>query len=191
MVGTRSSAPREDAATLPESERGMTHFRLIWPEFKKRGWTSKPPPSRGIETQWKYILRGGNANGTIGIDYVLGEQAVVDHATNSKQAVDRVRAANAAKATPEERPSSTERQLSAGKAPAKIKGHLPSLQQEGPSLLHEGPSPLRSSVHDGPQDLTTSSSPASASQVRPQPTFSSPNLASPTAHCRVQQCLHA
>ncbi|ETN19049.1 hypothetical protein PPTG_04466 [Phytophthora nicotianae INRA-310] len=84
MVGTRSSAPREDAAALPESERGMKHFRLIWPEFKKRGWTSKPPPSRGIETRWKYILRDGNANGTIGIDYVLGEQAVVDHATNSK-----------------------------------------------------------------------------------------------------------
>ncbi|ETM99067.1 hypothetical protein PPTG_19052 [Phytophthora nicotianae INRA-310] len=84
MVGTRSSAPREDAAVLLESKRGTKHFRLIWPQVKKRGWTSKPPPSRGVETRWNYILPGGNANGTIGIDYVLGEQAVVDHATNRK-----------------------------------------------------------------------------------------------------------
>ncbi|ETP28329.1 hypothetical protein F442_22380 [Phytophthora nicotianae P10297] len=195
MVGTRSCAPREDAAALPESERGMKHFRLIWPEFKKRGWTSKPPPSRGIETRWKYILRGGNANGTIGIDYVLGEQAVVDHATNivRQQAVDRVRAANAAKATPEERPSSTERQLSAGKAPEKKKSSSksPARRSKSPARRSKSParrsmspaskqldnssarnssfqSPIRmsfqSSVHDGPQDLTTSASPASASQ---------------------------
>ncbi|ETI38981.1 hypothetical protein F443_15376 [Phytophthora nicotianae P1569] len=197
MVGTRSSAPREDAAALPESERGMKHFRLIWPEFKKRGWTSKPPPSRGIETRWKYILRDGNANGTIGIDYVPGEQAVVDHATNMvrQQAVDRVRAANAAKATPEERPSSTERQLSAGKAPEKKKSSSksparrsksPASKQLDNSTARKSSfqSPIRmsfqSSVHDGPQDLTTSASPASESQVPPQPTFSSPNLASPT-----------
>ncbi|ETP08899.1 hypothetical protein F441_15200 [Phytophthora nicotianae CJ01A1] len=188
MVGKRSCAPREDAATLPESERGTKHFRLIWPEFKKRGWTSKPPPSRGIETRWKYILRGGNANGTIGIDYVLGEQAVVDHATNivRQQAVDRVRAANAAKATPEERPSSTERQLSAGKAPEKKKSSFksPARRSKSPARRSKSPaskqldnstarkssfqSPMRmsfqSSVHDGPQDLTTSASPASASQ---------------------------
>ncbi|ETP28548.1 hypothetical protein F442_22172 [Phytophthora nicotianae P10297] len=84
MVGTRGSAPHEDVAALPEAERGTKHFRVIWPEFKKLGWTSKPPPSRWIETRWKYILPGGNANGTVGIDYVLGEQAVVDHATESK-----------------------------------------------------------------------------------------------------------
>eukprot|EP00644_Phytophthora_capsici_P004934 jgi/Phyca11/96080/e_gw1.1.573.1 len=83
MVGTRGSAPHKDVAGLPE-ERGSNHFRLIWPEFKKLGWTSKPPPSRGIETRWKYILPGGNASGTVGIDYVLGEQAVVDHAMKCK-----------------------------------------------------------------------------------------------------------
>ncbi|OWY94812.1 hypothetical protein PHMEG_00035352 [Phytophthora megakarya] len=44
------------------------------------GWTSKPPPARGIETRWKYILPGRNASGVEAVDYVLGEQAVVNYA---------------------------------------------------------------------------------------------------------------
>ncbi|KAF4148638.1 hypothetical protein GN958_ATG02118 [Phytophthora infestans] len=120
MVRTRSSAPREDAAAVPEEERGTNHFRLIWSEFKKLGWMSKAPLSRGIETRWKYILPGGSANDTVGLDYVLREQAVVDYALKSKwfvycyaicvliaciacavsqlSAIDRVRATTAAEA---------------------------------------------------------------------------------------------
>ncbi|KAI9998216.1 hypothetical protein PInf_002559 [Phytophthora infestans] len=37
------------------------------------GWTSKVPPSRGIETR-------GKASGTVGVDFIHGEQAVVDYA---------------------------------------------------------------------------------------------------------------
>lgn len=80
MVGTRGTALREDAAAVPEEERGTNHIRLIWPEFKKLGWTPKAPPSRRIETRWKYIVPGGSANDTDGLDYVLGDQAVVDYA---------------------------------------------------------------------------------------------------------------
>ncbi|KAF4136714.1 hypothetical protein GN958_ATG14096 [Phytophthora infestans] len=82
MVGARGSAPREDAAAVLEEERGTNHFRLIWPEFRKLGWTSKAPPSHVIETRWKYILPGGY--GTDGLDYILGDEAVVNYALKSK-----------------------------------------------------------------------------------------------------------
>ncbi|ETI55346.1 hypothetical protein F443_01964 [Phytophthora nicotianae P1569] len=146
MVGTHSSAPREDAAVLLESKRGTKHFRLIWPQFKKRGWTSKPPPSRGVETRWNYILPGGNANGTIGIDYVLGEQAVVDHATNRKWFGTKLLIGSAQLMPPKRHQKNVHRVLSVScprSSRQRRKGHLPSLQQEDPSLLHEGSSPLR------------------------------------------------
>lgn len=39
---------------------------------------------RGIGTLWKYILPGRDANGAEGVDYLLGEQAVVNHAVQRK-----------------------------------------------------------------------------------------------------------
>ncbi|ETM99156.1 hypothetical protein PPTG_19009 [Phytophthora nicotianae INRA-310] len=159
MVGTRGSAPHEDVAALPEAERGTKHFRVIWPEFKKLGWTSKPPPSRWIETRWKYILPGGNANGTVGIDYVLGEQAVVDHATEMvrQQAIDRgaTAATEAAKKTPAERPS-----RSSPKSPVRTTGS-------------------QSTTSDTPADTTPSVPIARASEACTQQAHTPPTSQSP------------
>ncbi|KAG2795272.1 hypothetical protein PC116_g26944 [Phytophthora cactorum] len=57
------------------------------------GWTSKPPPP-GIETLWKYILR------TEGVDFVLGEQAVVNYAITMarKESLESLRVTQAAEA---------------------------------------------------------------------------------------------
>ncbi|KAE8874987.1 hypothetical protein PF003_g40866 [Phytophthora fragariae] len=79
MVGTRGTTPHEENPAAPDEERGTINFKAVWSGFKAAGWTSKPPP-RGIGTLWKYILPGRDANGAEGVDYLLGKQAVVNHA---------------------------------------------------------------------------------------------------------------
>ncbi|KAE9311256.1 hypothetical protein PF008_g20248 [Phytophthora fragariae] len=79
MVGTRGTTPHEENSAAPDEERGTINFKAVWSGFKAAGWTSKPPP-RGIGTLWKYILPGRDANGAEGVDYLLGKQAVVNHA---------------------------------------------------------------------------------------------------------------
>ncbi|ETO59064.1 hypothetical protein F444_22558 [Phytophthora nicotianae P1976] len=173
MVGTRGSAPREDVAALAEAERGTKHFRVIWPEFKKLGWTSKPPPSRGIETRWKYILPGGNANGTVGIDYVLGEQAVVDHATESKALW------SGSKLLTESAPQ----QLP--KPPKKTPAERPSRSSSKSPMRKSSPkSPVRttgsqSTTSDTPADTTPSVPIARASEACTQQAHTPPTSQSP------------
>ncbi|KAF4148684.1 hypothetical protein GN958_ATG02164 [Phytophthora infestans] len=78
------------------------------------GWTSKVPPSRGIETR-------GKASGTVGVDFIHGEQAVVDYAMKSKghPAIDRVCATAATKAATAQPPPTPEHHLSVHKPPTK------------------------------------------------------------------------
>ncbi|EGZ29646.1 hypothetical protein PHYSODRAFT_405105, partial [Phytophthora sojae] len=76
-------APNEEKPAAPDEEWGTVNFKAVWSGFKAAGWTSKPPP-RGIGTLWKYILPGRDANGAEGVDYLLGEQAVVNHAVQRK-----------------------------------------------------------------------------------------------------------
>ncbi|KAI9998210.1 hypothetical protein PInf_002549 [Phytophthora infestans] len=83
-MGTRGSTPREDAAAVPEEERGTNHFRIIWPEFKKMGWTSNTPAYSRNRDATEVHSAGGNTSDTVGIDFVHGEQAVVDNAMTSK-----------------------------------------------------------------------------------------------------------
>ncbi|KAE8999009.1 hypothetical protein PR002_g18585 [Phytophthora rubi] len=83
MVGTRGTTPHEENPAAPDEERGTINFKAVWSGFKAAGSTSKPPP-RGIGTLWKYILPGRDANGAEGVDYLLGEQAVVNNAVQQR-----------------------------------------------------------------------------------------------------------
>ncbi|KAG2803262.1 hypothetical protein PC116_g19109 [Phytophthora cactorum] len=75
MTKTRGGAPQEYAGAEPEPELRFMNLKVIWSLFEAQRCTSKHP-LRGFETRWKYILPGRDPNGTEGVDYVLGEQAV-------------------------------------------------------------------------------------------------------------------
>ncbi|KAL3664861.1 hypothetical protein V7S43_010039 [Phytophthora oleae] len=204
MVGTRGTAPRGDAAAVPDAERNSQNFKLIWTQYKKLGWTSKAP-SRGIETRWKYILPGANANGTVGIDYLLGEQAVVNYAVQQVQQetiarVQATAASEAAKATEARAEAATQpppregffSHASASAAPPKSPEREPSVTPSAwkPSSKSPKTQPSPNASPNTPVDeypaceadagLAPSSSPALTTPIRP-PALTSPALASPKA----------
>ncbi|ETN07341.1 hypothetical protein PPTG_13633 [Phytophthora nicotianae INRA-310] len=53
-------------------------FRSVWKELKANGWTSKKAPSRSLDNRYRYIRPGADPNGTEGVDFFLGPDAVLD-----------------------------------------------------------------------------------------------------------------
>ncbi|KAG2780700.1 hypothetical protein PC129_g18087 [Phytophthora cactorum] len=96
MTKTRGGAPQEYAGAEPEPELRFMNLKVIWSLFEAQRCTSKHP-LRGFETRWKYILPGRDPNGTEGVDYVLGEQAVVnfENTMARKETLERLRATQA------------------------------------------------------------------------------------------------
>ncbi|OWZ10863.1 hypothetical protein PHMEG_00016203 [Phytophthora megakarya] len=47
---------------------------LAWRELKQQGWLSVRPRAKDLDTKWKYVRPGANANGTKRVDYFHGEE---------------------------------------------------------------------------------------------------------------------
>ncbi|ETL26012.1 hypothetical protein L916_20210, partial [Phytophthora nicotianae] len=73
MVKPRGKVPRDFEVT----GRDLS-FKSVWRELKQDGWTRKPPPRSSLDDRYKYIRPEGHPNGTIGLNYLLGEAAVLD-----------------------------------------------------------------------------------------------------------------
>ncbi|ETP29518.1 hypothetical protein F442_21335 [Phytophthora nicotianae P10297] len=56
---------------------GVTAFKDVWAALTKAGWTSKKPTAKSLDTCFKYILPGRRHNGEEGVDFLLGELAVL------------------------------------------------------------------------------------------------------------------
>ncbi|GMF44928.1 unnamed protein product [Phytophthora fragariaefolia] len=54
-------------------------FSYVWRVVSGAGWSSKRPTGRSLSDLFQYIPPGGDSNGTEGIDYFLGEQALLEH----------------------------------------------------------------------------------------------------------------
>ncbi|KAE8952711.1 hypothetical protein PR001_g33174, partial [Phytophthora rubi] len=68
-----SRYPMETASSLG----GVAVFKDVWGALVKAGWTSKRPSSKCLDTRYKYIPPGGRHDGAEGVDYLLGELAVL------------------------------------------------------------------------------------------------------------------
>ncbi|KAE9351454.1 hypothetical protein PF008_g5936 [Phytophthora fragariae] len=151
MVGTRGTTPHEENPAAPDEDRGTINFKAVWSGFKAVGWTSKPP-RRGIGTLWKYILSGRDANGAEGVDYLLGEQAVVNHAVQLalKEREERASAAPPVGAAAEDSPA-----LPTEDTGAAAGASAASATEDPPAS--DDLSPAASTSDDEPEEGTTSS----------------------------------
>ncbi|ETP30213.1 hypothetical protein F442_20729, partial [Phytophthora nicotianae P10297] len=73
MAKPRGKVPRDFEVT----GRDLS-FKSVWRELKQDGWTRKPPLRSSLDDRYKYIRPEGHPNGTIGLNYLLGEAAVLD-----------------------------------------------------------------------------------------------------------------
>ncbi|ETP03546.1 hypothetical protein F441_19518 [Phytophthora nicotianae CJ01A1] len=56
---------------------GVAAFKDVWAALTKAGSTSKKPTAKSLDTRFKYILPGWRHNGEEGVDFLLGELAVL------------------------------------------------------------------------------------------------------------------
>ncbi|KAG7389123.1 hypothetical protein PHYPSEUDO_011101 [Phytophthora pseudosyringae] len=143
------------------------NFNEVWATFKAAGWPSKPPP-RCIGTLWKYVLPGHEANGAEGVDYFLGEQAVVNYAIRlaRKRIVERIRATKEAMAA-----------YAASIAPSSDTSYLPAVKlAKAPVSKKSESSACKSPASKAP----ACKSPASKSKTSVRPR-AAPSRVSPTA----------
>ncbi|EGZ06475.1 hypothetical protein PHYSODRAFT_411482, partial [Phytophthora sojae] len=54
-------------------------FGSVWRVLSAGGWSSKCPTGRSLSDLYRYIPPGGDSNETEGIDYFLGERALLEH----------------------------------------------------------------------------------------------------------------
>ncbi|KAG6944330.1 hypothetical protein JG688_00017143 [Phytophthora aleatoria] len=47
--------------------------------LRQDGWFSKPPPRRSLFDQYRYVRPRGNPDGHDGVNFFLGEQALIEH----------------------------------------------------------------------------------------------------------------
>ncbi|KAG3006202.1 hypothetical protein JG687_00016493 [Phytophthora cactorum] len=55
-------------------------FKEAWTLLRKCGWYSKPPPRHSLNPCYRYFRPCGDPDGQIGVDYLLGEIAVLPYA---------------------------------------------------------------------------------------------------------------
>ncbi|GMF45511.1 unnamed protein product [Phytophthora fragariaefolia] len=67
--------------TSNEDDRPPKHRRTspAWNNLLRAGWFSKKPPGRGLSDLYRYIQPGCDANGEAGVDYFLGEAALLEY----------------------------------------------------------------------------------------------------------------
>ncbi|KAF4139598.1 hypothetical protein GN958_ATG11083 [Phytophthora infestans] len=68
MVKPRGGVPRDIEVT----GRGLSFKSL-----RQEGWTKNPPTRTSLDDRYKYIRSDGHPNGAVGLDYFLGEKAVL------------------------------------------------------------------------------------------------------------------
>ncbi|KAE8962756.1 hypothetical protein PR001_g29607, partial [Phytophthora rubi] len=91
-----SRYPMETASSLG----GVAVFKDVWGALVKAGWTSKRQSSKCLDTRYKYIRPGGRHDGAEGVDYLLGELAVLRYIEDLR--VSEVPAEDAAPGTSQE-----------------------------------------------------------------------------------------
>lgn len=74
--------PREKVVLDCDVRSRDLSFRSVWRELKSQGWTSKRPPSRSLDGRYRHIRPGSSADGAEGVDYFLGENAVLKYYAN-------------------------------------------------------------------------------------------------------------
>ncbi|KAE9058582.1 hypothetical protein PF007_g31251, partial [Phytophthora fragariae] len=75
-------------------------FKDVWGALVKAGWTSERPSSKCLDTRYKYIRPGGRHDGAEGVDYLLGELAILRYTEDLR--VSEVPAEDAAPGTSQE-----------------------------------------------------------------------------------------
>ncbi|KAE9251233.1 hypothetical protein PF004_g2587 [Phytophthora fragariae] len=79
------------ATTTEDTHDDSVYFKELWRLLRSQGWTSKPPPlRRGLDTGYRYIRPGCSASGQEGIDFFVGEQALVEHYKTSQDDAGRI-----------------------------------------------------------------------------------------------------
>ncbi len=56
-------------------------FRELWWQLKKKGWSSQR--GKGLESRWSYVKPNKSSKDAAGIDFFIGEQALMDYAHSS------------------------------------------------------------------------------------------------------------
>lgn len=79
MVKPRGKLVRDCDVT----SQGLS-FRSIWRELKAEGWTSKRPPIRSLDERCRYVRPNADLNGAVGVEFFLGEDAVLEYYANRK-----------------------------------------------------------------------------------------------------------
>ncbi|KAI9994481.1 hypothetical protein PInf_011113 [Phytophthora infestans] len=74
--------PREKVILDCDVRSRDLSFRSVWRELKSQGWTNKRPPSRSLDGRYRYIRPSSSADGAEGVDYFLGENAVLEYYAN-------------------------------------------------------------------------------------------------------------
>ncbi|KAG7376331.1 hypothetical protein PHYPSEUDO_013721 [Phytophthora pseudosyringae] len=59
-------------------------FRSVWREQKAQRWTNKRPPSRSLDDRFRYSRPGCSPDGAEGVNFLLGEEAVLEYYANKK-----------------------------------------------------------------------------------------------------------
>lgn len=69
------------------SASGPARFGSVWRELKAADRRRNPRQREGVKNMWCCIPPGGNATGLAGTDYILGEEALMEHIASGGPAV--------------------------------------------------------------------------------------------------------
>ncbi|KAG3170082.1 hypothetical protein PC128_g18996 [Phytophthora cactorum] len=73
----RRLAVDADTSSSTSTYGGAVAFKNAWKELRKGAWTSKPPPRQSRDDRFRYIRPGDDPAGKEGLDFLLGEAAVI------------------------------------------------------------------------------------------------------------------
>ncbi|OWZ16489.1 hypothetical protein PHMEG_0009715 [Phytophthora megakarya] len=84
MAGPARNVP------VPDSEVSATDlsFKSVWKELRGKGWTRKPPPRSSLDDRYFYIRPGRSTKGTEGVDFVRGEDVVLEFYASQTLCID-------------------------------------------------------------------------------------------------------
>ncbi|OWZ13826.1 hypothetical protein PHMEG_00012787 [Phytophthora megakarya] len=84
LLSSPDSSISADACHLGRSLNLQRHkFKDIWQVLRRKGRTAKPPPLRSLDCRFRYAKPGCSVDGDEGVDYFLGEIALVNYYSTS------------------------------------------------------------------------------------------------------------
>ncbi|OWZ05266.1 hypothetical protein PHMEG_00022676 [Phytophthora megakarya] len=91
----RQLSKRRRLTAADTSTAWGVRFRDVWAALLTDGWTSKRPNGRSLDSRYQYVVPNGRHNGEEGIDFFLGEDALMQHLHDREAQADAVAAATA------------------------------------------------------------------------------------------------